>query len=178
MKLFFLTTTFTEFSHYSFYLHACLVSCCREIWNFYISKFISVTHATTQTMSNRECLSLETYTDTVTRRCSLKKVLLKISQNWQENSCVRVSFLIKFQHLFTRTPPGDKRVRWSFVFKVISMNPVENSILRKLFTKTGCQFLINRNIWWKLSVLEENLEIFLILFTSKTSCISKDKSIR
>ena len=30
-------------------------------------------------------------------RCSIKKVLLKISQNPQENTCVRVSFLIKLQ---------------------------------------------------------------------------------
>ena len=33
----------------------------------------------------------------VARRCSLKKVLLEISQNSQENYCARVSFLIKFQ---------------------------------------------------------------------------------
>ena len=31
----------------------------------------------------------------VARRCSVKKVFLKISQNSQENTCVRVSFLIK-----------------------------------------------------------------------------------
>ena len=29
------------------------------------------------------------------RRCSIKKVLLKISQNSLENTCARVSFLIK-----------------------------------------------------------------------------------
>ena len=33
----------------------------------------------------------------VGRRCSLKSVFLKISQNSQENTCVRVSFLIKLQ---------------------------------------------------------------------------------
>ena len=31
------------------------------------------------------------------RRCSLKKVYLKIWQNSQENTCARVSFLIKLQ---------------------------------------------------------------------------------
>ena len=31
------------------------------------------------------------------RRCSVKKVLLDISQNPQENICVRFSFLIKLQ---------------------------------------------------------------------------------
>ena len=33
----------------------------------------------------------------VSRRCSVKKVLLKISQNSQENTCARVSFLIKLK---------------------------------------------------------------------------------
>ena len=33
------------------------------------------------------------FTEAVVRRCSVKKVLLKISQNSQENSCARVSFL-------------------------------------------------------------------------------------
>ena len=31
------------------------------------------------------------------RRCSIKKVFLEISQNSQENTCARVSFLIKLQ---------------------------------------------------------------------------------
>ena len=33
--------------------------------------------------------------EAVTRRCSVKKVFSKISQNSQENTCARVSFLIK-----------------------------------------------------------------------------------
>ena len=33
----------------------------------------------------------------VTQSCSVKKVFLKISQNSQENTCARVSFLIKLQ---------------------------------------------------------------------------------
>ena len=35
--------------------------------------------------------------EAVTQKCSVKKVFLKISQNSQENTCVRASFLIKFQ---------------------------------------------------------------------------------
>ena len=35
--------------------------------------------------------------ETATRMCSIKKVFLQISQNSQENSCVKVSFLIKLQ---------------------------------------------------------------------------------
>ena len=32
-----------------------------------------------------------------TRMCSVKKIFLKVSQNSQENTCARVSFLIKLQ---------------------------------------------------------------------------------
>ena len=35
--------------------------------------------------------------EAVAQRCSVKKVLLEISQNSQENICARVSFLIKLQ---------------------------------------------------------------------------------
>ena len=35
--------------------------------------------------------------EAVARRCSVKEVLLEISQNSQENSCTKVSFLIKLQ---------------------------------------------------------------------------------
>ena len=35
--------------------------------------------------------------EAVARRCSVKKVFLKISKNPQENNCVIVSFLIKLQ---------------------------------------------------------------------------------
>ena len=35
--------------------------------------------------------------ETVTQRCSVKKLFLEISQNSQENICARVSFLKKLQ---------------------------------------------------------------------------------
>ena len=35
------------------------------------------------------------FTEAVVRRCSIKKVFLKLSQNSQENACARVSFSIK-----------------------------------------------------------------------------------
>ena len=48
-------------------------------------------------------------TEAVVQRCSVKKVFLKISQNSQENTCARVSFLKILwnflEHLFYRTPP-------------------------------------------------------------------------
>ena len=44
-----------------------------------------------------EVLSEHIRPETVTRRCSVKKVPLKITQNSQENISVRVSFLIRLQ---------------------------------------------------------------------------------
>ena len=38
------------------------------------------------------------------RRCSVQKVFLEISQDSQENNCAKVSFLIKLQAFFHRTP--------------------------------------------------------------------------
>ena len=51
------------------------------------------------------------------RRCSVKKVFLEISQNSQENTCARVSFLIKLQAFvnfgkFLRTPFLTEHLRW------------------------------------------------------------------
>ena len=42
---------------------------------------------------NSNCL----YWEAVAWRCSMKKLFLEISQNWQENTCARVYFLIKLQ---------------------------------------------------------------------------------
>ena len=42
--------------------------------------------------------------EAVGQRCSLKKLFLEISQNSQENTCARLSFLIKLQAFFYSTP--------------------------------------------------------------------------
>ena len=39
-------------------------------------------------------------TEAVARKCFVKKVFLEISQNWQEKTYARVSFLIKLKYLF------------------------------------------------------------------------------
>ena len=47
--------------------------------------------------------------EAVVQRCSVKKVFLEISQNSQENTCARVSFLIKLQaqeHIFLQNTSG------------------------------------------------------------------------
>ena len=41
-------------------------------------------------------------TEAVAQRCSVKKVFLKSLQNSQENTCARVSFLIKKQNAFIK----------------------------------------------------------------------------
>ena len=56
--------------------------------------------------------------EAVVRRCSVKEVFLKISQNSQENTCARVSFLIKLQAL------GTLAQVFSCEFCEISKNPL------------------------------------------------------
>ena len=41
--------------------------------------------------------------EAVAQKCSVKKVLLEISQNSEENTCARVSFLIKLQAIACRS---------------------------------------------------------------------------
>ena len=48
---------------------------------------------------NRSLL-LTLFIEAVVQRCSVRKVFSKISQNSQENTCARVSFLIKLQRDF------------------------------------------------------------------------------
>ena len=45
------------------------------------------------------------YLEAVVQRCSVKEVFLEISQNSQENTCTRVSFLIKLQASFLHRTP-------------------------------------------------------------------------
>ena len=53
-------------------------------------------------------------TEALTQWCPVKYVFLKISQNSQENTCARVSLLIKMQtHLFYRTIPAAAYVNTS-----------------------------------------------------------------
>ena len=42
-------------------------------------------------------VKIQVIREAVVQRCSVKKVFLEISQNSQENTCARVSFLIKLQ---------------------------------------------------------------------------------
>ena len=64
-------------------------------------------------------------TEVVTQGCSVKKLFLKISENSQENTCTRVSFLIKLQTFSYRTPP----------VAAIGLNRVDPFIPRSMYWK-------------------------------------------
>ena len=57
-------------------------------------------------------------TEAVAQRCSVKKVFLEISQNLQENTCARVTFLIKLQALGLRPATLLKKRLWNRRFPV------------------------------------------------------------
>ena len=63
--------------------------------------------------------------EAVVQRCSVKKMFLKISQNSQENICVRVSFLIKLQvnfSKFSRTLFFIEHLRWLLLTRLTQDN--------------------------------------------------------
>ena len=64
------------------------------------------------------------YSEAVVWRCSVEKVFLEISQNSQESTCVRVSFLIKLQALACNFIKKETLVLvFSCEFCEISKNP-------------------------------------------------------
>ena len=71
-------------------------------------------------------------TEAVARRCSVRKVLLKILQNSQENTCAGVSFLMKLQAY--RTPAVDASVNRTSLFDCfMEIVPVTTLVSRKLY---------------------------------------------
>ena len=58
------------------------------------------------------------YNEAVVQRCSVKNVFLEISQNSQENTCARVSFLIKLQASGLRPATLLKKRLWHRRFPV------------------------------------------------------------
>ena len=51
---------------------------------------------------NRQKQVLQQTSEAAVQKCFVKQVFLEISQNSQENTCARVSFLIKFSTLFKK----------------------------------------------------------------------------
>ena len=75
--------------------------------------------------------------EAVVQRCSVKKVFLEISKNPQENTCDRVSFLIKLQASGLRSAPLLKKRLWHRCF------PVD-------FTKFLRTPFFIEHLWWLL----------------------------
>ena len=79
--------------------------------------------------------------EAATQRCSIKKVFLEISQNSKENTCAKVSFLIKLQ-----TAPATllKRRLWHRCFAVN-------------FAKFLRAPFVTEHLWWLLLLIPFNL---------------------
>ena len=65
------------------------------------------------------------------RRCSVKEVFLEISQNSQENTCARVSFIIRLK--FRRTSILIEHLRWLLLL-----------VVRKLLANYFFNFILSR----------------------------------
>ena len=109
---------------------------------------------------------IKPYLEVVAQTCSVKKVFLEISQNSQENTCARVSFLIKLQAAlatllknslwhrcfsvnfakFVRAPFLTEQVRWLLLAAILLTITVVNIFLRTPFLQNtfgGCFCLLN-----------------------------------
>ena len=84
--------------------------------------------------NNRETML---HAEAIVQSCSVKKVFLEISQNSQENTCARVSFLIKLQASGLSPTTLLKKRFWHRCFPV---NFVK--FLRTLF--------FTNHLWWLL----------------------------
>ena len=79
-------------------------------------------------------------TKAVARRCSVKKVFLEISQNSQENTCARVSFLIKLKAFGTMFYKEQAR---NFLLMIIFEEPSSIFVSRCLTKKELAGMLIH-----------------------------------
>ena len=58
--------------------------------------------------SNKANIFERNWSETVTQICSVKKLFLEMLKNSQENTCARVSLLIKLQVAFSKAPNFDQ----------------------------------------------------------------------
>ena len=85
--------------------------------------------------------SVQRFTEAVAQRCSVKKVFLEISQNSEENTCARISLLIKLQTF--RPATSLKEILWHRCFL---MN----------FAKFLRTPFFTEHLWWLLLDLSGN----------------------
>ena len=112
--------------------------------------FISRGFNLTKDLSKSEgygLLFLKVYLEEVIRRCSVKNMLLKISQNSQENTCVRVYFLKKrlFHGCFPvnfvkflRTPFCTEHLRWLLLY-IFSYKKFTSTYENSITSKRRCK---------------------------------------
>ena len=110
---------------------------------FYISiHFIFPDVITGYNLTNELTSVTECKYDLFNLRCSTKKVFLEISQNSQENTCAKVSFLLKFAGLMRATllkiRPWHRRFPANFV-KFLRTSFLQNTSRRLLLCGFVCR---------------------------------------
>ena len=112
------------------------------------------------TVDNRPALIM-LFTEAVAQRGSVKKIFLEITQNSQENTCSRVSFLI-------RPWPATlfKKRLWHRCFPVNFAK-----FLRAAFLKENLRWLLLYSTLWRRKSLQGILDSYLgwVIFYSKDS---------
>ena len=79
-------------------------------------------------------------TEAAARGVLCKKVFLEISQNSQENTCVRVSFLIKLQAI-SKNSQESTCARNSFLIKLQALGFIKKGSLAQVFSCEFCEIL-------------------------------------
>ena len=139
------------------------------------------------------------HSEAVVQMCSVKKVFLEIAQNSQENTCTRVSFLIKLQAwgqslffnkvagLRQNSPGGVLKIFANFTGKHLcwslqACNVTKNRLLHKCFPVKFEKFWrtpILKNIWTTASVywLLHHILIFTILYSTRFTFLQRTSSL-
>ena len=84
------------------------------------------------------------FEEAVAGRCSVQMMFLKISQNSQENTCVRVSFVIKLKAWSLK----HLRTTASVFFQHVHSETVIDAILKWLFKASTLQGFEELNCLW------------------------------
>ena len=90
---------------------------------------------------------IQTFTEAVVQRCSVKKVFLKISQNSLKNTYGRVSFLITLKNTYGR-------VSFLITLQALPATLLENKFQHRCFPVNFVKFLrilfLIEHLWWLL----------------------------
>ena len=92
------------------------------VWKFFLYKN-NVYNINLHRCDIAKAILSQLVTEAVSRRCSVKKTFLEISQNSQENTCARVPFLIKL--------------------RALAFNFIKNETLTKVFSCEYCEISKN-----------------------------------